>query len=125
MCDEVFSRWQERDRHELVHLPFHIHCPAPGCAWRGNRQDAFRTHWHREDLRSYHEQFGFTPEQGQIETYNPKEILDKIKDGTIPLLKGQEDAVLLVQIQSYQLEKPDMLTHPWGKNRRYEVTKSE
>lgn len=125
MRDDVFSRWQERDRHELVHLPFHIHCPAPRCAWRGNRPDAFRTHWHREDHCSYHEQFGCTPEQSQIETYNLKEILDQIKTGAISPLDGQNDAILRVQVKSYELEKPDMLTHPWGKNRRHEITKSE
>ena len=63
--------------------------------------------------------------QSQIETYSPKEILDQIKNGAISLPKGQEDAVLLVQIKSYELEKPDMLAHPWGRNRRHDMTQSE
>ena len=125
MCDDFFSRWQDRDRHELVHLPFHIHCPAPGCGWRGNRPDAFRTHWHRTDHCRYHDQFGCAPEQNQIETYNLKEILDQIKNGTISLLDGQNEAILRVQVQSYELQKFDMLAHPWGRNRRHEMTQCE
>jgi hypothetical protein len=123
MCPELepFPRKQERDRHELVHLPFYIHCPAPKCAWRGNRAKEFQKHWWQEDHRCYHEQFGCTPVRSQIETYNPKVILDRVKNGIISLLEGQNEAILLVQIQSYELQKFGMLSHPWGLNRRYEI----
>lgn len=115
MCQDFCSCRQDLDRHELVHIPFYIHCPAPGCAWHGNRPSEFWKHWEQKGHRSY---YNYTPGQSEIETYNPKLILDQIRKGTISLPKGQEDAVLLVQIKSYELGKPDMLTHPWGKNRR-------
>lgn len=57
LCSERFRRKQERNRHELAHLPFYIHCPAPNCLWRGNRDLEFRKHWEREDHHCYHEQF--------------------------------------------------------------------
>ena len=46
------------------------------------------------------------------------EILDRIKNGAITLTEGQEQAILMVQVKSFELQKLDMMTHPWGRNRR-------
>ncbi|KAF8264163.1 hypothetical protein EI94DRAFT_1739052, partial [Lactarius quietus] len=117
-CAGIFPRWQDRDRHELSHFPSFLHCPVPDCAWRGNRPDIFKNHWQREDHRSYHKQYGGFPEQSQIETFNPWEILDQIKSGAISLSEGEDLAILLVQVKSYELEKLCMMTNPWGRTRK-------
>lgn len=78
-------------------------------------------HWQQEDHRIYHERYGSTPEQSQIETFNPREILDQVKSCAVSLREGQEQAVLMVQVKSFELEKLDMWTHPWGRNRRHKI----
>ncbi|KAF8265541.1 hypothetical protein EI94DRAFT_318253 [Lactarius quietus] len=118
MCSDLFPRWQDRDRHELTHLPFFLHCPVKDCTWRGNRADMFKKHWQQEDHHSYHTQYGGFPEQSQIETFNPWEILDQIKNGAISFREGEDLAILLVQVKSYELEKLCMMTNPWGRSRR-------
>lgn len=120
MCSDSFPRRQERDRHELAHLPFFLHCPVAGCLWRGNRQWEFQRHWQQKDPnhRSGRKLYGCTPEQSLIETFDPMEILDRIKNGAITLTEGQEQAILMVQVKSFELQKLDMMTHPWGRNRR-------
>ena len=124
ICLDLFSRRQERERHQLLHIPFFLHCPLPHCAWRGNRYNSFRKHWQKEDHRSYHEQYGHTPEQSQVETYDPRVILNQLINGAISLREAQDDAVFLVQIKSYELQKADMLTHPWGRE-RHSMTQGE
>lgn len=111
LCQKVFSRRQDRDRHELAHLPPFLHCPVPDCTWRGNRADSFRKHWHQKD---HQEQYGHTPERSQIETFNPKAILDQVRSGAISFTEGQDQALLLVQVKARELAKPDMWTNPWG-----------
>jgi hypothetical protein len=120
LCREPFLRRQERDRHELAHLPFFLHCPVAGCLWRGNRGNEFQKHWQQKDPthHSGRKQYGCTPERSQIETFDPKEILDRIKNGAISLTEGQDQAILMVQVKSFELEKLDMMTHPWGRSRR-------
>ena len=121
VCPESFPRRQERDRHELAHLPFYLHCPVSGCKWRGNRPGSFKRHWEQKDRGhlSHREQYCRTPGRSQIETFNPKEILDQIKNRAISLTQGQNDAIFMVQVKGYELDKPDMMTHPWGRCRRH------
>lgn len=123
LCPEWLSRPQDRDRHELTaHLPYFFHCPVVGCAWRGNRFSEFKKHWQEQEQDQshniYREQHGDTPEQSLIETFDPQDILDRIKNGTISLMQGQEEAVLMVQVKSFELEKLGMMMEPWGQNRR-------
>ncbi|KAI9431046.1 hypothetical protein H4582DRAFT_1328600 [Lactarius indigo] len=115
ICPESFCRWQDRDRHQWTHIPYFIHCPLPHCAWRGNRADLFKKHWQKEDHRSHHEHYGHTPEKSQIETYDPWEILNPIIDGTISLSEGEVQAIFLVQVKAYELQKLNVWTDPWGK----------
>ncbi|KAH9074835.1 hypothetical protein EDB83DRAFT_1873967 [Lactarius deliciosus] len=119
ICLESFHRRQERDRHELVHVPYFIHCPLPHCAWRGNRADLFKKHWQQEDHRSYHEYYGRTPEQGHIETFDPWVILKQIINGAISLHEGEDQAIVSVQVKAYELQKSSMWLDPWGRNKRH------
>ncbi|KAH8988044.1 hypothetical protein EDB92DRAFT_1817681 [Lactarius akahatsu] len=106
ICLESFHRRQERDRHELTHVPYFIHCPLPHCAWRGNRADVFKKHWQQEDHCSYHEYYGRTPERGHIETFDPWVILKQIINGAISLREGEDQAIVSVQVKAYELQKP-------------------
>ncbi len=119
ICSESFPRRQERDRHQLTHVPYFIHCPLPHCAWRGNRAGSFKKHWQQEDHRSYHEDYGPTPERSQIETFDPWVILNQIINGTISLREGEDHAIFLVQMKAYELQKPSMWMYPWGRNKRH------
>lgn len=118
ICPESSPRWQDRDRHQLTHIPYFIHCPLPHCAWRGNRPDLFKKHWQKEDHRDYHERYGHTPERSQIETYDPWEILNQIINDTISPNEGEAQAILLVQVKAYELQKMDVWTDPWGRPRK-------
>ncbi|KAH8988042.1 hypothetical protein EDB92DRAFT_2104758 [Lactarius akahatsu] len=119
ICLELFPRRQERDRHELKHVPYFIHCPLPHCAWRGNRTNLFKKHWRQEDHCSYHEYYGRTPGQSQIETFDPWLILNQIIQGAISLREGEDQAIFLVQMKACELHKLSMLMDPWGRNKRH------
>ncbi|KAH9012652.1 hypothetical protein EDB85DRAFT_1013150 [Lactarius pseudohatsudake] len=124
ICTESFPRRQERDRHELKHVPYFIHCPLLHCVWRGNRTNLFKKHWQQEDHRSYHEYYGSTPGRGQTETFDPRLILKQIINGDISLREGEDQAIFLVQVKGYELQKPSMLTDPWGRNKRHSIERS-
>ncbi|KAN0137212.1 hypothetical protein V8E53_004922 [Lactarius tabidus] len=117
ICVEWFARRQERDRHLLAHVPYFLHCPLSHCAWRGNRVDTFKKHWQQEDHHRYHEQYGRTPEQSQIETYDPWPILNQLTNGAISPHEAEEQAIVLVQAKAYELQKPTMGRDPWGRMR--------
>ncbi|KAH9028868.1 hypothetical protein EDB85DRAFT_1576763 [Lactarius pseudohatsudake] len=117
ICPKSFARWQERDRHELTHVPYFLHCPLPHCAWRGNRAELFEKHWQRQDHRGFHEYYGHTPKGNQIETYDPRAILNQIISCAISLHEGEAQAIFLVQVRAYELQKTNIWTDPWGRGR--------
>jgi len=95
-----------------------MHCPLPHCAWRGNRSDLFEKHWQQKDHRVYHEYYGHTPEWSLIETYDPWVILDQVINGTISLREGEAQAIFLIQVKAYELQKTSIWTDPWGRSRK-------
>jgi len=117
MCPETFRREQERNRHELTHIPFFLHCPLPHCPWRGNHIYSFKKHWQKADHLSYHQHYGHAPEGYQIETFNPHVILQHIKDGAISLTDGEDIAIALVELKGHDLEKLSMWKNLWGRKR--------
>jgi len=119
ICPRSFSRWQERDRHTLTHVPYFMHCPLPHCTWRGNRAGLFKKHWQQKNHHIYHEIYGLSPERGQIETFNPWVILDQIANGAISLREGEGRAIVLVRVKASELQKPSMWADPWGRNKRH------
>lgn len=125
ICPGSFSRWQERDRHELTHVPYFIHCPLPHCAWRGNRTGLFKKHWQQEDHRGYHEYFGHTPERSQSETFNPREILNQIASGALSLRAGEVKAIVLVRVKACELQKLSMWMDPWGRNKKHWIRQDQ
>ncbi|KAH8996488.1 hypothetical protein EDB86DRAFT_2918721 [Lactarius hatsudake] len=113
-----FSRKQERNRHLLKHVPYFIHCPLPHCAWRGNRAGLFKKHWQQEDHRAYHKQYSHSPRGSQIETYDPWAILGQIINGTISPREGEDQAIFLVQMKAFELQKLNMWMDPGGRKKR-------
>jgi len=119
ICPNSFPRRQERDKHELTHVPYFMHCPLPNCAWRGNRADLFKKHWQQEDHHAYHEHYGgHTPDGSQTETFDPWVILNQIESGAISLSEGVNQAIVLVQVKAYELQKMNVWTDPWGRSRK-------
>lgn len=125
ICTESFTRRQERDRHELTHVPYFMHCPLSHCTWRGNRASSFKKHWQRADHRNYHEHYGHTPERSQIQTFDPWLILNQIINGAISLREGEVQAIGLVQVKASQLQKPSMWKDPWGRNKRHVLGRAQ
>ncbi len=110
-CPEQFSRWQDRDRHLLKHLPHWIHCPLLDCQWRGNRRNVFLKHW--EAKHSRHS--GDTPGSSEFTIYDPKVFIDSIRNRTISVHETAEIALYLVYAKANQLQKLSLLINPWGR----------
>ncbi|KAH8988105.1 hypothetical protein EDB92DRAFT_1817726 [Lactarius akahatsu] len=124
ICTESFPRKQERNRHLLKHVPYFMHCPLPHCAWRGNRPGLFKKHWRQEDHRAYHKHYGHSPSGSQIETYNPWAILDQIVNGAISPREGEGQAIFLVRMKAFELQKLNMWMDPGGRNKRRSVRRA-
>lgn len=111
-CLATFSRWQERDRHLVSHLPHWIHCPLPHCPWRGNRLHLFKRHW--KSHPEHHESYGRIPRREQFEIFNRGEFLTRISAGAIPVHAAAFHAVQLVLQKADQLQKPSLSMNVWG-----------
>ena len=113
-CGLKFTRWQDRDRHIFTHLPHWIHCPLPGCAWRGTRIKSIKQHWKRQDHLQYHKFYGRTLRREQFAAFEPQELVNQIKAGTISTDDAAFQALNSVLVKADQLQKSSMLENPWG-----------
>jgi uncharacterized C2H2 Zn-finger protein len=113
-CGLIFSRWQDRDRHVLTHLPHWIHCPLLHCAWRGNRIKSIKLHWKRQDHLQYHESYGPTPIRDQFEIFDPQPFVNQTKAGTISASDAASQALIIVDVKADQLQKLSLSENPWG-----------
>ena len=59
-----------------------------------------------------------------METYDPRVILNQIINGAISLSEAEEQAIVLVQLKAYELQKPSMGRDPWGR-KRYSMIQGE
>jgi len=75
-------------------------------------------HWQQEDHRPYHQYYSHPPDGSQIETYDPWAILDMLRSGAISLSEAEDKAIVLVQVRAYELQRPNMVTDPWGRTRK-------
>ncbi|KAI0288512.1 hypothetical protein BC826DRAFT_1037350 [Russula brevipes] len=109
-CNERFPRQQELDRHiQTYYLPKFLHCPRPGCSWRGHRTDYLQTHW-----KIFHEMGEQKIEARENQIYDVKLILEWIREGAVTIQKGGEIASELVKERAEELGKEEWLDHPWG-----------
>ena len=113
-CWLKFTRWQDCDRHILTHLPHWIYCPLPHCAWRGNRIKSIKLHWKRQDHLQYHEFYGRTLRREQFAIFEPQELVNQIKVGTIYTDDAAFQALNSVLVKAGQLQKSSMSENPWG-----------
>ena len=113
-CRLKFTRCQDRSRHILTHLPHWIYCPLPHCAWRGNRIKSIKQHWKRQDHLQYHEFYGRTLRREQFAIFEPQELVNQIKVGTIYTDDAAFQALNSVLVKAYQLQKSSMRENPWG-----------
>ena len=113
-CGDEFTRWQDRDRHILTHLPHWIHCPLPHCAWRGNRIKSIEVHWKRQDHLQYHESHGHTLRREQFEIFDPQVFVNQIKAGTVSADNAAYQALYFVGVKAKQLQKLSMWENRWG-----------
>lgn len=51
-------------------------------------------------------------------TYDPSVVLNQIKSGAISLRGGEDQAIVMVQLRAYELQKTNIWTDPWGRVRK-------
>ena len=110
-----FCRRQERNRHLLIHLPQWIHCPYPGCSWRGGRLDLFRRHWDRD---SNHPSSSRDLDDRQFMTYDPRPLVGKVEKGSLSIRDAKNYAMLMVRKKASDVGKPELCENPWGRKGR-------
>ena len=107
-CASSLGRSQDQRRHLLTHLPHWLHCPAPGCCWRGDRLHGFMRHWgndHPSRIRVPND---------QCRTYDPQPLMKEISEGTLRIQAAQMRAISMVKKRAIVLQKPELFENPWG-----------
>ncbi|KAH9988429.1 hypothetical protein BJV74DRAFT_463111 [Russula compacta] len=107
-CGKRFMSQSACSRHiRSHHLPYSAYCPFPGCSWRGDYQDRFRSHW-----IGNHPQYGDVPERQQIQIYDPDELVQSMMDGTLTVESAKGTARSMVEQRVTELGNIDA----WGGN---------
>lgn len=112
-CLSSFRRRQDRNRHVLAHLPYWIHCPYPGCSWRGDRPSVFNAHWSRN-----HPSSGQDPGEDQYKTYDPLLLVGDIVEGTLSIQEAQNRALSMVEKKASELGMKELCENIWGRRGR-------
>lgn len=113
ICPSSFRRWQDQERHMLLHLPYWIYCPNPGCSWRGDRPDVFKKHWGADHPSSSQE-----PDKNGFTIYDPEPLIEGILEGSILIEEAQSRAVLEVRRRTQELDKLELWDNCWGRKER-------
>jgi len=113
-CPSSFGRRQDRNRHLLIHLPYWIHCPHPGCSWRGDRLNIFRSHW---DGDSNHPSLSRDLDERQFRTYDPRPLVEKIEKGYLSIRDAKTYAISMVRKKASDVGKPELCENPWGRRK--------
>jgi len=114
-CQSSFGHRQDQNRHLLIHLPFWIHCPYPGCSWRGDRLSLFKSHW---DRASNHPSRSQGLDEHQFMTYDPQPLVRKIERGTLSIRDAKMYAISMVRKKASDVGKPELCENPWGRKGR-------
>ena len=109
-CPKSLGRTQDKRRHLLTHLPHWLHCPAPGCNWRGDRFDVFVRHWSSNGHPSGIQ----VPNEDECRIYDPQPLMRAISDSTLDIQAAQREAISMVRRRALELQKPELSDNPWG-----------
>ena len=112
-CLSSFDRPQERKRHLLTHLPHWVHCPFPGCCWRGNRLSVFKRHWGNSHPPSSQDL-----EEDQFKAYDPGPLVEMIEEGSLSVEEAKNRAMTMVKEKASELGKQELWENPWGRQGR-------
>jgi hypothetical protein len=112
-CSSLLGRRQDRNRHLFVHLPPWMHCPVPGCRWKGDRPCTFKKHWTRD-----HPSGGQEPDEEQCKTYDPLPFLAKLVKRSLSLEAAYEGAMSEVRKKASELGKPGLCEDTRGRKER-------
>jgi|SRR5712672_3419350 len=112
-CPKSFYRSQEQKRHLLTHLPHWVHCPEPGCSWRGNRLGTFRKHRGSDHPSSIQE-----PDKDQYEIYDPFPLVEEIIQGSLCIKAAENRAIAAVLMKASELDSSELCDNPWGRQKR-------
>jgi hypothetical protein len=109
ICNVVFYRRQERNRHMRSFLPHSIYCPFEQCPWRGDRHDNLKKHW---STKHDHIQF---PEQQSCQIYDPDPLVELVVRGHLLIESAAEVALLVVEQRAQELNKIGIWANGWGR----------
>jgi len=109
ICNVVFYRRQERNRHMRSFLPLSIYCPFEQCSWRGERHDNLKKHW---SAKHTHVQF---PEQQPCQIYSPDPLVELVVRERLSIESAAGVALYVVGQRAHELNKIGIWQNWWGR----------
>ena len=109
ICNVVFYRRQERNRHMRSFLPHSIYCSFEQCPWRGDRHDNLKKHW---SAKHAHVRF---PGQQRYQIYNPDALVELVVRERLSIESAAEVALLVVGQRAQELNKIGIWANGWGR----------
>jgi len=109
ICNVVFYRRQERNRHIRSFLPHSIYCPFEQCPWRGDRHDNLKKHW---SAKHTHVRF---PEQQPCQIYDPDPLVELVVRERLSIESAAEVALFVVGQRAQELDKISIWANWWGR----------
>jgi hypothetical protein len=113
ICSVLLGRAQDRRRHILLHLPRWLHCPDPGCSWRGDRWENLNKHWYNVHPSCIQE----LDKRNSI-IYNPWPLVQGIIEGKTPIEDARVIAISIVETRASGLAKSMLWGDLWGRKGR-------
>ena len=112
ICSVPLGRSQDRRRHILSHLPHWLHCPDPGCSWRGDRFETLNKH--RRKIHLFNSQ---EPDKNMVIIYDPWPLVQGIIQGAILIEDAKAFAILMVERKASEVGKSRVWRDLWGRKR--------
>jgi len=109
ICNSMFYRRQERNRHMRSFLPYSIYCPFEQCSWRGDRKDNLTKHW---SAKHAHVRF---LEQQRCQIYNPDPLVELVVRERLSIESAAEVALFVVEQRAQELDKIGIWANWWGR----------
>jgi len=110
ICNRVYKRRQERDRHMRTFLPHAISCPFPHCSFRCDRYNILAKHW-----ETNHPNIGQAPELQYCQIYDPERLVKLVVSGSLTIESAAEMALSEVKMNAPRLGKENVWADWWGR----------